>query len=396
MGGPVTRKSFLFTSESVSEGHPDKICDRISDAIVDLYLAADPEHARVAVETACTTNRIILIGETRGPSEITPEVMEEAARRCVRDIGYEQKGFHWEHAEVQNYVHGQSTDIARGVDAAADEGKEEGAGDQGIMFGYACTDTEQYMPAPIYYSNRILHEMAKARHAGAVPELGPDSKSQVTLLYKEGKPVCATSVVVSTQHQEDVSQERVREIVRGFVEEVLPEGWMCDEEHFYVNPTGRFVIGGPDGDSGVTGRKIIVDTYGGMALHGGGAFSGKDPSKVDRSAAYAARYVAKNVVAAGFADRCTLQLAYAIGVAKPLAIYVDFHGTGRVAEDKLESALGEVIDLSPRGIREHLKLRRPIYERTAAYGHFGRQPENDGGFSWEKLDLVEPIRAALS
>ena len=391
----MTHDSFLFTSESVSEGHPDKICDRISDSVVDLYLQADPL-SRVACETLATTNRIVLAGELRGPGTITHDTIEEAARRCVRDIGYEQEGFHWKNAEVNIYLHEQSRDIAQGVDAAEEKDKDEGAGDQGMMFGYACTETEQLMPAPIYYSHRILHEMAKARHSGATPELGPDSKSQVTLQYKKGKPVGATSVVVSTQHIEDVSAEKVREIVRGFVEEVLPEGWMCPEEEFYVNPTGRFVIGGPDGDTGLTGRKIIVDTYGGAAPHGGGAFSGKDPSKVDRSAAYAARYVAKNVVAAGLADKCTLQVAYAIGVSKPLSVYVDLHGTGNVDEQRLEGILSEVIDLSPRGIREHLQLNRPIYERTAAYGHFGRQPDNDGGFSWEKLDLVEPIKAAAT
>ncbi len=320
--------------------------------------------------------------------------MEEAARRCVREIGYEQDGFHWQNAEVQCRVHGQSVDIAQGVDSADD--KDEGAGDQGLMFGYACSETEPLMPAPIYYSHRILQEMAKARHAGSTPELGPDSKSQITLQYEDGKPVRAASVVVSTQHKEDVAPERVREIVRGFVEEILPEGWMCPEDEFYVNPTGRFVIGGPDSDTGLTGRKIVVDTYGGAAPHGGGAFSGKDPTKVDRSAAYAARYVAKNVVAAGLADKCTLQVAYAIGVSKPLSIYVDLHGTGKIDEQKLEGILSEVVDLSPRGIREHLALSRPIYERTAAYGHFGRTPDNDGGFSWERLDLVEPIKAATT
>jgi S-adenosylmethionine synthetase len=320
--------------------------------------------------------------------------LEETARRCIREIGYEQEGFHWRDAEVQIYVHGQSTDIAQGVDAS--NGSDEGAGDQGIMFGYACTETADYMPAPLYYSHRILHEMAKARHAGATPELGPDSKSQVTLLYEKGKPVRATSVVVSTQHDRDVEPDRVREIVRGFVEDVLPQGWMCPEEEFYVNPTGRFVIGGPDGDAGVTGRKIIVDTYGGMAPHGGGAFSGKDPSKVDRSGAYAARYLAKNVVAAGLAERCTIQLAYAIGVPKPLSLYVDLGGAVNVDAARLEHVLNEVMDLSPRGIKEHLHLVRPIYERTASYGHFGRQPDNDGGFSWEKLDLVEPIKSALT
>jgi S-adenosylmethionine synthetase len=391
----VTRKNYLFTSESVSEGHPDKICDRISDSIVDLYLEADPL-SRVAVETLTTTNLIVLAGETRGPAEITAEAMEVAARRCVREIGYEQKGFHWKNAEVQVYVHEQSVDIAQGVDSSEDRDKDEGAGDQGIMFGYACNETEPLMPAPILYSHRILQEMAKARHAGTTPELGPDSKSQITLKYERGKPVGATSVVVSTQHSEDASLERVREIVRGFVEEVLPQGWMCPEEEFYVNPTGRFVIGGPDGDAGLTGRKIIVDTYGGAAPHGGGAFSGKDPSKVDRSAAYATRYAAKNIVAAGLADRCTLQVAYAIGVAKPLSVYIDTYGTGKLDDEKLEGILTEVMDLSPRGIREHLQLSRPIYERTAAYGHFGRQPDNDGGFSWEKLDLVEPLRAAVT
>ena len=393
IGGAVTRESYLFTSESVSEGHPDKICDRISDSIVDLYLKADPL-SRVAVETLTTTNLIVLAGETRGPAEITKEAMEESARRCVREIGYEQEGFHWKNAEVQVHLHDQSVDIAQGVDSSEAQDKDEGAGDQGMMFGYACSETEPLMPAPILYSHRILHEMAKARHAGATPELGPDSKSQITLKYKNGKPVGAASIVVSTQHGEDASPERVREIVRGFVEQVLPAGWMCPEEEFYVNPTGRFVIGGPDGDAGLTGRKIIVDTYGGAAPHGGGAFSGKDPSKVDRSAAYAARYVAKNLVAAGLAERCTLQVAYAIGVAKPLSIYVDTYGTGKLDDQKLEGIVSEVMDLSPRGIREHLQLSRPIYERSAAYGHFGRQPDNDGGFSWEKLDLVESFNSA--
>lgn len=391
----MSHKNYLFTSESVSEGHPDKICDRISDSIVDLYLKADPA-SRVAVETLATTNLIVLAGETRCASEVSKDDLIESARRCVREIGYEQDGFHWKNAEVQCHVHGQSVDIAQGVDSAEDKDKDEGAGDQGLMFGFACNETEPLMPAPIYYSHRILHEMAKARHAGKTPELGPDSKSQVTLQYEDGKPVRATSVVVSTQHNEEISSNRVREIVRGFVEDVIPEGWMPPEDEFYVNPTGRFVIGGPDGDTGLTGRKIVVDTYGGAAAHGGGAFSGKDPTKVDRSAAYAARYVAKNIVAAGLADKCTLQVAYAIGVSKPLSIYVDTHGTGRIDEQKLEGIVREVVDLSPRGIREHLQLSRPIYERTAAYGHFGRQPDNDGGFSWEKLDLVEPIKAAAS
>jgi S-adenosylmethionine synthetase len=377
----------------VSEGHPDKVCDQISDAIVDLYLAADPL-SRVAVETLATTNRVVLAGEVRGPSSISHDNLVDTARQVIRDIGYEQPGFDWKKAEIDCYVHEQSLDIARGVDAAGN--KDEGAGDQGIMFGFACRETEDLMPAPIYYAHRILFEMSKLRHAGKLPELGPDAKSQVTLFYENGKPVRTTSVVVSTQHGEDVSQERVREIVSDIVAGVLPSGWMCPKEEFYVNPTGRFVTGGPDGDAGLTGRKIIVDTYGGAAPHGGGAFSGKDPTKVDRSAAYAARYVAKNIVAADLADKCSIQLAYAIGVAKPLSVYVDLYGTGRVDEDKLERAITEVIDLSPRGIRESLALNRPIYRRTAAYGHFGRKPDSDGGFSWERLDLVEPLKAALS
>ena len=383
--------NFLFTSESVSEGHPDKVCDRVSDAIVDTYLTAEPG-ARVAVETMCTTNRIVLAGEVRGPASITHADLEEVARHAVRDIGYEQDGFHWEKAAVDVHVHSQSTDIAQGVDAAGN--KDEGAGDQGIMFGYACRETDVLMPAPIYYSHEILRSLAEARHSGAEPGLGPDSKSQVTLLYENGMPVRATSIVVSTQHAEELDQAAVKEIVRPHVENVLPDGWMCPEDEFYVNPTGRFVIGGPDGDAGLTGRKIIVDTYGGSAPHGGGAFSGKDPSKVDRSAAYAARYVAKNVVAAGLADKCTIQLAYAIGVSKPLSVYVDTAGTGSVDEAKLSAAIQEVMDLSPRGIREHLELSRPIYARSAAYGHFGRHPDPDGGFSWEKTDIAEALRTA--
>ena len=379
----------------MSEGHPDKVCDRISDAVVDLYLAADP-YARVACETLVTTNRIVLAGEVRGPESVTSDAIEDAARRAVREIGYEQEGFHWKHAEFQNYLHEQSVDIAMGVDADAESEKDEGAGDQGIMFGYACRETEPLMPAPIFYAHRILHEMAKARHSGRMPEFGPDSKSQVTLVYEDGKPVRADSIVVSTQHSAEASMERIEEIVRGVVNDVMPKGWVNGGTKFYVNPTGRFVIGGPDGDAGLTGRKIIVDTYGGAAPHGGGAFSGKDPTKVDRSAAYAARYLAKNVVAAGLADKCTLQVAYAIGVSQPLSLYADLHGTGTVDEADLENALRKVMDLSPRGIREHLGLSRPIYERTSSYGHFGRQPDNDGGFSWEGLDLVEPIRGELS
>jgi S-adenosylmethionine synthetase len=388
----LSRAQYLFTSESVSEGHPDKVCDQISDAVVDLYLAADP-FARVACETMATTNRVILAGEVRGGG-VTHEQLIETARKAVKDIGYEQSGFDWRNCEIECLVHEQSADIAVGVDAAGN--KDEGAGDQGIMFGYACSETEDYMPAPIYYAHRILHSISMDRHAGKLPELGPDAKSQVTLLYDRGQPIKATSVVVSTQHAENVSQERVREIVRSYVERVLPPGWMPPEDEFYTNPTGRFVVGGPDGDAGLTGRKIIVDTYGGAAPHGGGAFSGKDPTKVDRSAAYAARYLAKNIVAAGLAEKCALQLSYAIGVSKPLSIYVDLYNTGRVAEDKLERALSEVMNLSPRGIREHLQLNRPIYRRTAADGHFGRKPDADGGFSWEKLDLVEPIKGALS
>ena len=386
------RKSYLFTSESVSEGHPDKVCDRISDAVVDAYLRAEPQ-ARVACETLTTTNRIVIAGEVRGPDSITSETIESLARDAVKDIGYEQEGFHWAKTDVAVHLHKQSVDIAQGVDSA--ENKDEGAGDQGIMFGYACRETPVLMPAPLYYAHRILQDMAAARHAGTAPGLGPDTKSQVTLLYENDKPVRATSVVVSTQHGEALTQQDVRELVRPFVLNTLPDGWMCGEDDFYVNPTGRFVIGGPDGDAGLTGRKIIVDTYGGAAPHGGGAFSGKDPTKVDRSAAYAARYLAKNVVAAGCADRCTIQLAYAIGVAKPLSLYVDLHGTGSVDEARLEEALMEVMDLSPRGIREHLQLSRPIYERTAAYGHFGREPEADGGFSWEKTDLVGALQSAL-
>jgi len=388
----VSLSDYVFTSESVSEGHPDKVSDRVSDAIVDAFLGADPL-SRVAVETLTTTNKIVLAGEVRGPESITKDLMEQLAREAVKDIGYEQDGFHWEKSDVEVYVHSQSADIAMGVDAAGN--KDEGAGDQGIMFGYACKETDELMPAPIAYSHKILAEMAAARHSGTVKGFQPDSKSQVTLKYVNGKPVGCTSVVVSTQHDENLSQDEIRELVRPYVEKVLPEGWMPPEEEFYVNPTGRFVIGGPDGDAGLTGRKIIVDTYGGAAPHGGGAFSGKDPTKVDRSAAYAARYLAKNVVAADIADRCTIQLAYAIGVSKPLSVYVDTHGTGNVDEIKLSEALQKVMDLSPRGIREHLSLSRPIYARTAAYGHFGRTPDADGGFSWEKTDLVDALKGEL-
>jgi S-adenosylmethionine synthetase len=387
----VAKSNYVFTSESVSEGHPDKVCDRISDAVVDLYLAEDPV-ARVACETLATTNRVVIAGEVRGPGSLLKKV-EEVAREAVRDIGYEQKGFHWATAEVAVHLHAQSADIAVGVDAAGN--KDEGAGDQGIMFGYACTETPALMPAPIYYSHMLLKNLAEVRHSGATPWLGPDAKSQFSLQYRDGKPVGATSVVLSTQHGESVSQEEIRETARRHVLSILPEGWMCPDEAFYVNPTGRFVIGGPDGDAGLTGRKIIVDTYGGAAPHGGGAFSGKDPTKVDRSAAYAARYLAKNVVAAGLADKCTIQLSYAIGVSHPLSVYIDTAGTGRVDEDKLSDVLRQLMNLSPRGIREHLKLNRPIYARTAAYGHFGREPDADGGFSWEKTDLVADLKSAF-
>ncbi|MAZ04020.1 MAG: methionine adenosyltransferase [Sneathiella sp.] len=385
-------KNYLFTSESVSEGHPDKVCDRISDSIVDLYLSEDP-YSRVACETLTTTNRIVLAGEVRGPASITKSMIEETARTAVKDIGYEQDGFHWKNSAVDVYLHEQSVDIAQGVDAAGN--KDEGAGDQGIMFGFAVNETDVLMPAPIYYSHNILKALADVRHSGAEKGLGPDSKSQVTLAYENGKPVRATSVVVSTQHTPDLDTDAVREIVRKYVMDVLPEGWMCPEDEFYVNPTGKFVIGGPDGDAGLTGRKIIVDTYGGAAPHGGGAFSGKDPTKVDRSAAYASRYLAKNVVAAGLAERCCIQVSYAIGVSKPLSLYVDLFGTGNVDEDRLAKVLMQSMDLSPRGIREHLELNKPIYARTAAYGHFGREPDADGGFSWEKTDLVDSLKAAF-
>jgi len=385
----MVRQSYLFTSESVSEGHPDKVCDRISDAVVDLFLAADPV-ARVACECLATTNQIVLAGEVRSKADIAQTAIEDAARQAVKDIGYEQRGFHWRTATLQNFLHEQSADIAMGVDAAGN--KDEGAGDQGSMFGYAVNETPQLMPAPILYAHQILKTMAVLRKSGKRPEFEPDAKSQVTLRYENGKPVAATSVVVSTQHREGLSPEDVKVLVRPIVAEVLGPLGMPPEEEFYVNPTGNFVVGGPDGDAGLTGRKIIVDTYGGAAPHGGGAFSGKDPTKVDRSAAYAARYLAKNVVAAGLADRCLIQLSYAIGVSKPLSVYVDLFGTGRVDEAKLEKALRDVMDLSPRGIRTHLGLNKPIYARTAAYGHFGRTPDNTGGFSWEKPDLVQELR----
>ncbi len=388
----MSRTSYIFTSESVSEGHPDKVCDRVSDAIVDLFLSKDPE-ARVACETLTTTNQIVLAGEVRCAGEILDAEIEAAARNAVRDIGYEQDGFHWEKSAVQNFLHEQSTDIAAGVDAGSGTFTEEGAGDQGIMFGYATDETPELMPAPIQFSHQILERMAAVRKSGERPEFEPDAKSQVTLRYENGVPVGATSVVVSTQHKDGFSPADIRELVRPIVTDILPEGWFPPEEEFYVNPTGNFVIGGPDGDAGLTGRKIIVDTYGGAAPHGGGAFSGKDPTKVDRSAAYACRWLAKNVVAAGLSKKCTIQVSYAIGVAKPLSLYVDLHGTGNIAEAKLEDALMQIADLSPRGIRIRLQLNRPIYARTAAYGHFGRTPDSDGGFSWEKTDLVDALKS---
>ena len=396
----MTRSSYLFTSESVSEGHPDKVCDRISDEIVDLYFRTaaeegmDPWSVRVAAETLTTTNRVVIAGETRGPASIGRNLVEEVARSAIRDIGYEQDGFHWNMADVEVLLHGQSAHIAQGVDAAGN--KDEGAGDQGIMFGYACKETPELMPAPIHYSHRILQRLAEVRKSGEASVLGPDSKSQVTVAYENGQPVRATSIVVSTQHLDaSMTSHDVRTVVEPYVREVLPDGWVQDDCVWHVNPTGAFVIGGPDGDCGLTGRKIIVDTYGGAAAHGGGAFSGKDPTKVDRSAAYAARYLAKNVVAAGLADWAQIQLSYAIGVAQPLSIYIDTGGTATVDEARLEAALGEVMDLSPRGIRSHLDLNKPIFARTSAYGHFGRHPDGDGGFSWEKLDLVDDLKTAV-
>jgi S-adenosylmethionine synthetase len=396
----MSRKNFVFTSESVSEGHPDKVCDRISDEIVDLFYREaleqgfDPWSVRVACETLATTNYVVIAGETRGPASVTKEKIDAAARKAIKDIGYEQSGFHWETAKIVILLHSQSPDIAAGVDAA--DKKDEGAGDQGIMFGYACDETPEFMPAPLYYSHKILKLLADARHSGAEKALGPDAKSQVSVIYRNGKPVGASQIVVSHQHlDESLSSKDVLKIVKPYVKKALPKGWITDKTVWHVNPTGKFFIGGPDGDTGLTGRKIIVDTYGGAAPHGGGAFSGKDPTKVDRSAAYAARYLAKNVVAAGLAKRCTIQLSYAIGVSQPLSIYVDTHGTGKVPEAKLEKAIAKVMDLSPRGIRTHLNLNRPIYARTAAYGHFGRAADKDGGFSWEKTDLAKALKAAV-
>ena len=380
----MTKKSYLFTSESVSEGHPDKVCDRISDMVVDTYLTKEP-FSRVACETLTTTNKVVLAGETRGP-EIKKDDLVQKVRGCIKDIGYEQKGFHWKNCDIDIHLHSQSADIAMGVDSK--DNKDEGAGDQGIMFGYACNETEVLMPAPIYYSHKILELMAFDRKSGKADKLEPDSKSQVTMQYENGKPTKVSSVVISTQHSPDVNQAQVKEIVRPYLEKSIPKNLLegLKDEEFYVNPTGQFIIGGPDGDSGLTGRKIIVDTYGGAAPHGGGAFSGKDPSKVDRSAAYAARYVAKNVVASKIADKCLIQLAYAIGVSKPLSIYVDLFDDDEEKSKHVEKLINDNFDLSPRGIREMLSLNRPIYERTAAYGHFGRKPGSDGSFSWEKTD----------
>ena len=394
------RGNYLFTSESVSEGHPDKVCDRISDEVVDLFYREGPKSGlspwdiRAACETLATTNRVVIAGETRGPKHIMVDNVIEVARMAIKDIGYEQDGFHWRKANIEVLLHAQSPHIAQGVDASGN--KDEGAGDQGIMFGYACRETPTLMPAPIFYSHKILELLAQARKSGKEPKLGPDAKSQVTVRYENGKPVGVTQIVLSTQHlDEDMTSNDVRRIVEPYIRKSLPDGWIGSDCIWHVNPTGAFVVGGPDGDTGLTGRKIIVDTYGGAAPHGGGAFSGKDPTKVDRSAAYAARYLAKNVVAAGLADRCTIQIAYAIGVAEPLSVYVDLHGTGIVDEAKLEKILPEAMSLKPRNIREHLKLNNPIYARTSAYGHFGREPDSSGGFTWEKTDLADTLKRAF-
>ncbi len=392
----MQRQNYSFTSESVSEGHPDKVCDRISDAVLDAFLAEDPL-ARVAVETFATTNQVVVGGEVglTDPDKLTEYMgkIDGIARDCIKNIGYEQEKFHWRTCNVLNLLHEQSAHIAQGVTG---ERGDEGAGDQGIMFGYAVNETAELMPAPIQYAHAILRRLAEVRKDGTEPTLGPDAKSQLTVTYRDGKPVGVSSIVLSTQHlDESMSSADVRAVVEPYIRNVLPDGWISGDTEWWVNPTGKFVIGGPDGDAGLTGRKIIVDTYGGAAPHGGGAFSGKDPTKVDRSAAYAARYLAKNVVAAGMAERCTIQLSYAIGVAKPLSIYADTHGTGQVDEAAIERAVAQAMDLTPTGIRNHLSLNRPIFERTAAYGHFGRAPEADGGFSWEKTDLVDALKKAV-
>ena len=389
----IKNKDFLFTSESVSEGHPDKICDRISDSILDLYIDADPE-ARVAVETLVTTDLVVVSGEVRSLTNITKQSIEETIRTAVKEIGYEQDGFHWKTLETKILLHEQSADIAMGVDSDGNA-KEEGAGDQGIMFGFACNETPEFMPAPILYSHKILKRLADKRHSGLIDGILPDSKSQVTLKYEDNKPKYIDSIVVSSQHTEDCSQERIQEIVKGIIQEVMPREWLKDITSYIVNPTGKFVIGGPVGDTGLTGRKIIVDTYGGSAPHGGGAFSGKDPTKVDRSAAYISRYLAKNVVAAGIADRCTIQLSYAIGMPEPLSVYADLHETGKVSEQALVKALRSLVDLTPKGIRETLDLNKPIYTQTSSYGHFGREANSSGGFGWEKLDLVDSLSDAI-
>ncbi|MEM8790104.1 MAG: methionine adenosyltransferase [Pseudomonadota bacterium] len=396
----MSKSNYLFTSESVSEGHPDKVCDQISDTMIDMILEKEPE-ARVAVETAATTNKVVLMGEIKISPEnaVSEDEFIDAARDTIRDIGYMQKGFHFKTASIDCYIHEQSADIAQGVDAAAN--KDEGAGDQGIMFGYATSETPELMPAPILYAHRILRLMAEARHGGQAPLLGPDAKSQVTVEYRDDRPARAHTIVISTQHVErdndgkELTSDDIRQVVEPYALQSMPEGFIDADTIWHVNPTGRFVIGGPDGDAGLTGRKIIVDTYGGAAPHGGGAFSGKDPTKVDRSAAYAARYVAKNVVAAGLAEKCCLQLSYAIGVAEPLSIHIEDYGTAQVDLGKIEKAIRAAMSLTPRGIRTHLGLNRPIYRRTAAYGHFGREPESDGGFSWEKTDLVDALKSAL-
>ena len=393
----MSRNNYTFTSESVSEGHPDKVCDRISDAVLDAFLAEEPE-ARVACETFATTNRVVIGGEV-GLSDQDKlsdymKQIEDIARACIKDIGYEQDKFHWKSCEITNLLHEQSAHIAQGVDASNE--KDEGAGDQGIMFGYATNETDALMPAPIHYAHAMLRRLAEVRKDGTEPALGPDAKSQLSVIYRDGQPVGVSSVVLSTQHlDENLSSDDIRALVSPYIYEVLPEGWLTDDTEWHVNPTGKFVIGGPDGDAGLTGRKIIVDTYGGAAPHGGGAFSGKDPTKVDRSAAYAARYLAKNVVAAGMATRCTIQLSYAIGVSRPLSIYCDTFGTGVAPDSTIETAIGQVMDLTPRGIREHLSLNRPIYQRTAAYGHFGRAPDEDGGFSWERTDLANVLKGSV-
>ncbi len=385
-------KDYIFTSESVSEGHPDKICDIISDTVLDLYLTQFNE-SRVACETLATTNKIIISGETRGP-KISSDEIEQNVRKQIKNIGYEQEGFHWKNLEFFNYLHEQSADIAQGVDSSGNE-KDEGAGDQGIMFGYACNETTELMPAPIMYSHKILEELARARKSGELSLLGPDSKSQISVVYKNSKPVGVSSVVVSTQHDQTINQDQVKEMIRPYVKKILPSNWICAEENFYVNPTGKFVIGGPDGDTGLTGRKIIVDTYGGAALHGGGAFSGKDPTKVDRSAAYMARYLAKNIVASGIVDKVVIQLSYAIGVSQPLSIYLDIFQDNENLINKITKVIKNNFDLSPRGIRNKLQLNKPIYKKTASYGHFGRVPENDGSFSWEKIDSAEIFKKEI-